>query len=326
MQKNDIIGIGSPLIDLIAEVDDSLLELMGMKKGRCNFVDEDKSKGILKKLGEFDFKIAPGCSSANTTAGVAVIGGKAVYLGKIGKDEHGDVYEQETLGVGVNSKLLRHDSAMTGSCITFITPDAERSFAVHYGAGVHLKKEDVDEEEIKASKILHVAGFQVLDPVLKDVIRHAMKIAKENNVKVSIDLSDSGLIKGNLEVLRGLVKEYADIVFVNETEAEAFTGKKEEEALHEIYKICELAVVKLGEEGSLIKANGKVYKIPAYKVDVVNTNGAGDMYAAGILYGIANGLDIEKAGKMASFAASKVVSQVGARLRQGALDNFEKEV
>lgn len=314
MKKYDVIGIGSPLLDFIAEVDDSLLKEMEFNKGQCNFVDDVKSKEILKRLG--DVKIAPGCSSGNVAAGVAVLGGSAGYLGKIGKDEYGKVYEQKTKEIGVNTILPKHESVMTGSCITFITPDAERSFVVNLGAAQHLSKEDVIEEEVKQSKILHVLGFHLGDNVLKDAALHAMEIAKENGVKVSIDFSDAGLIRANLEEFRRIAKEYADIIFANEDEAEALTGKKEEEALHEIYDMCEIAIVKLGAEGSIIKAANMIYRIPAYKGKVVNTNGAGDAYAAGILYSIANNIDFEKAGHIASYAASLAVQQTGARLSQ----------
>ncbi len=151
-----------------------------------------------------------------------------------------------------------------------------------------------------------------------------MKIAKANNVKISIDLADPGLIGRNLKPLRELVKNYADIIFVNETEAEAFTGKKEEEALHEIYDMCEIAIVKLGEQGSLIKANDMIYRIPIHKVNVVNTNGAGDAYAAGILYSIANNIDMEKAGKIAAYISSQVVANTGARLNKNIKEEINK--
>jgi len=316
MKKYDVVGIGNALMDFIVEVDEGILAEMDLKKGQFRLIDEKESKEILKKLEKYEVKTAPGGSSANTLAGVSVLGGNAVILGKIGKDKHGDIYEQKTIDSGVNSKLSRHDKAITGHSITFITPDSERTFATHLGAALYFRKEDVFEEEIKQSKILHIEGYQLEDPGLKEATVHAIKVAKENNVKVSIDLSDPGLIGRNLEPIRQLVKAYADIVFVNEMEAEAFTGKKDEEALHEIYDMCEIAIVKLGEKGSIIKADGIIYRISAYKTKVVNTNGAGDMYAAGILYGISNGLPIEKAGKIGSYAASLVIGQAEARLNK----------
>lgn len=321
MKENDVVGIGSPLLDFIVEVEEGILIEMDLQKGQMHLIDENKSKEIMKKLGRYEVKTSPGGSSANTLAGIAVLGGKACFIGKIGKDAHGDVYEQKSQEDGVKTKLNRTDKA-TGHAITFITPDTERTFATHLGAALHFRKEDVYEEEIANSKILHIEGYQLEDPLIKEAAIHAMKIAKANNVKVSIDLADPGLIKRNLESLKSIVKEYGDIIFVNEKEAEAFTGKKEEEALQKIYSTCELAIVKLGSKGSLIKYKNMIYKIPIYETKVVNTNGAGDAYAAGILYSLAKDLPIEKAGKIAAYISSKVVASTGARIKEIDISNI----
>ena len=317
-KKYDVIGIGSALLDFIVEVDDNVLAEMNLEKGTMKLIEEEDSIKILSKLAKYDVKTSPGGSAANTLAGVGILGGSALLLGKIGKDEHGDIYEQKTNDSGILTKLARHDSYKTGHAITFITPDTERTFATHLGAALHFRQEDVFKEEIKNSKILHIEGYQLdkLAPELKKTAIYAMKTAKENDVKVSIDLADPALIKRNIDDLESIVKNYANIIFVNETEAEAFTGKKDEEALHAIYDICDIAVVKLGAEGSLVKSENIVYKIPINKVDVVNTHGAGDAYAAGFLYSIANGFNMEKAGKIAAYISAKVVSSIGARLEK----------
>ena len=161
MKRYDVIGIGSPLLDFIVEVDENVLAEMDLRKGEMHLVDEEKSKEIFKKLENYSVKTAPGGSSANTLAGVSVLGGSAVLMGKIGKDKQGDIYEQKTGEEGVNAKLSRHDSVLTGHAITFITPDAERTFATHLGAALHFRKEDVFEEDIKNSKILHIEGYQL---------------------------------------------------------------------------------------------------------------------------------------------------------------------
>ena len=196
--KYDVIGIGNALLDFIVEVEDNVLAEMDVTKGQFHLIDKEKSKEIMDKLNNYSVKTAPGGSSANTLAGVSVLGGSALLFGKVGKDKHGDIYEQKTRDCGVEVKFGRHENEVTGHAITFITPDAERSFAVHLGAALHFRKEDIFEEEIKKSKILHVEGYQLEDPELKDASLHAMKIAKENGVKISIDLNDPGLIERNL--------------------------------------------------------------------------------------------------------------------------------
>jgi sugar/nucleoside kinase (ribokinase family) len=323
VKRYDVCGIGSPLLDFIVEVDEGVLAEIDMKKGEMHLIDEAQSTKILTMLESYTVKTAPGGSSANTLAGVSALGGSAVFLGKIGDDYHGTVYEQSTIVDGVTSKLSRHKSAGTGHAITFITPDSERTFATHLGAAIHFRKEDIFDRDVSESKALHIEGYQLEDPLLRETCVHAMKIAHESGGRVSIDLADPALIGRNLEPIRDLVREYADIIFVNELEARAFTGKDdEEEALSLIYELCDLAVVKLGQRGSLIKADDRVIRVPIYPVGVVNTNGAGDAYAAGILYGVTHGIDMEKAGRIAAYISAQVVASHGARVERSLIDEI----
>ena len=243
-------------------------------------------------------------------------------MGKIGGDVHGATYEEMTMDDGVLPRLIRESHATTGHAITFITPDGERTFATHLGASLHFKKGDVNELDIVASKILHCEGYQLEDLELRASVVHAMRVAKEHGTKISIDLSDAALIGRNLDVIRQLINDYVDIVFVNDDEAEALTGKSGEEALLSIAESCEIAVVKQGEKGSLIYIDKEVHIISPHEVIVTNTNGAGDMYAAGILYSLANNIPLHRGGALASFAAAQVVSSVGARLD----DTLKKKV
>lgn len=311
--KYHVIGIGSALLDYTFDVNDNFLKEIGLKKGEMQLIDKEKSIEILNKLKDYPLKISPGGSASNTIAGISYLGGNSAFIGKLGNDSHGKIYEEKTKEAGVDAFFSKHPEEITGHAITFITPDFERTFAVHLGAATYYLKEDITDSLIKDSQILHLEGYFLGTPELREVILHAAKIAKENNILISLDLSDAGLVKQNLVLFKEFIKEYVDIVFANETEAEALTGKKAEEALLEISNICKIAVVKLGENGSLIRTNDTVYKIPSYKTEVVNTNGAGDMYSAGILYGITNGLDFEKSGKIASYSASLVVGKPEAR-------------
>lgn len=311
---NDVVGIGSALLDLTFKVDYAALDALKLKKGTMQLVDEVSSKRILESLKGKEGTVTPGGSAANTMAGIANLGGKSIFIGKVGNDAQGDLYIAETEKEGVTCCISRHAS-LTGHAITLITPDSERTFATHLGAAVHLKPEDVPVDAIKKSRILHVEGY-LLEGDMKEAAVFAMSVAKENGVKISVDLADPLLIKRNLGEFKRIVRHFADIVFVNEEEARAFTAQDAVEALHVIYLITEIAVVKLGEEGSLIKSNDTVHKIKPYRTKVANTNGAGDMYAAGMLFGIARKMPIEEAGKIASYASSLVVSQQGARLKE----------
>ncbi|MDI6703546.1 MAG: adenosine kinase [bacterium] len=308
----DVFGIGNALMDILIKVNDQELRDLDIKKGRVQLVNEEEAKEIQGKIKGKEIQMAPGGSSANTVSGVVNLGGKAAFCGKVGMDEYGIVYEQKMVKDGVSSKIVRGEG-MTGKAFTFITPDSERTFATYLGASKYLMKEDISEKDIIQSRFLHLTGY-VLENGLQDVSLHAMEIAKKNGVKISLDLADISLIEGNLAFFKEIVKEYANIVFVNEQEAEAFTKKKAIKALDEIANIVDIAVVKLGKKGSLIKQDAKVYEIPPVKTNPVDTTGAGDMYNAGILYGLSQGKDLCTSGRIGSFVASKIVEQLGARL------------
>ncbi len=308
----DVIGIGSALLDFTVEVNDSDLDTFNLKKGEMMLIDADQSKQILAKLESYNMQVTPGGSSANTIAGVANFGGKGVLMGRVGSDEHGKLYIDETEKIGVKTFLSKGD-AITGHAITFITPDSERTFATHLGAAINFTKDDVSEDAIKNSKILHFEGYLFEPPTLREACMRALEIAKMNNVLVSLDLSDPGLIGRIKDVFEDVLKNYVNIAFVNEDEAAAFTGKEEAEALEVLAEYCDFAVVKLGGKGSLIKYQNEVTAIDPVKVDVVNTNGAGDMFAAGVLYGISQGMSAAESGRLGSYAAAQIVSQVSAR-------------
>ncbi len=316
MQNNhDVCGIGNPLIDLLLKVNDDLIMDLNLEKGTFNPLSQNELHSMLKKINHHDIKISPGDSTANTLAGIAKLGGNVIFCGKVGNDEHGAYYEETLESSKVKSKLVKVDG-VTGKCICLITPDNERTFAVHLGSCIELRKEEVFENDIKKSKYLHLTGYQLEDINLRKATFHALDIAKQNNVKISIDLADPSLIKRCLDDLKEIVKKYADIVFVNEEEAKAFTGQENEEALTELSKFADIAIIKLGEKGSLIKDKDNVHKINSFTVNAIDTTGAGDMYAAGVLFGLSNKHPLEKCGEIGSYAASIVVQQIGARLNK----------
>jgi sugar/nucleoside kinase (ribokinase family) len=308
----DVLGIGSALLDFTVMVDDADLAQFGLMKGGMQLIDADRSREILSRLQGKKMEITPGGSSANTLAGISMLGGRGIFLGKVGNDSHGDRYIRDTELSGVKAEIGRHDS-MTGHAITFITPDSERTFATHLGAALQLNRDDVREDHIRNSKIIHLEGYLFEPPGLREACMRALEIAQKNGVLVSIDLSDPGLIDRIRPIFETVTRDFANIIFVNEDEARAFTGAEQDHALHYLSRLCDIAVVKLGPEGSLIKSDDTIHRIPVFKTNVVNTNGAGDMYAAGVLYGIARGFSLERSGRIGSYVSSMVVSQVGAR-------------
>lgn len=320
-QKNyDILAIGSPLLDVTIYVDDAHLEKLNFRKGSMNLISKQESESILAELNHKPKEYAAGGSAANTLSGANRLGNHAAFLGVIGDDEHGRLYEDKTRQEGVVSHLVTHAEEATGHCIVLITPDGERTMLTHLGAALAFDKLSTDKEQIAKSKILHIEAYQLENPQIIEVLYEAINIAKQGGAKISLDLSDAGLISRNKELFKEVIREHIDILFANEAEAMEYTGKEPEEALHDMGEECQVAVVKLGGQGSLIKHQGKVHKIEPYQVEMINTNGAGDMYAAGILHGLINGLDMKIAGEIASHVSALVVASPGGRLDQKHLD------
>ncbi|NQU98300.1 adenosine kinase [Candidatus Woesearchaeota archaeon] len=320
----DVFGIGNPMVDALIKVDEPHVIDLNLKKGTMKLVDEKTSADILEKFEDHEVLFVPGGDVVNTVTGVVNLGGSAIFCGKVGVDKHGLLIEETMTKDGVKPVLIK-GKEKTGSVVCFITPDQERTFITNLGTSITLNEEEVIVDDIKNSKILYVTGYILEDKGLRKMAIRALNEAKKHEKTIAIDVSDPALVERCKEELKDIIKQYANIVFTNEDEAFALTGKKERGALDEISKLADIAIVKTGKKGSLIKTEEKIYDIRGFKVNAVDTTGAGDMFAAGFLFGIANKYSIEKAGLIANFAASKVVQVLGARL-QTSLKNEIKEL
>jgi sugar/nucleoside kinase (ribokinase family) len=312
----DVFGFGNTLVDILIQVDDEHIAELELKKGTLHLVDEPKMQELLERFRESDQQVVPAGSCANTVFALSSLGADVVLCGKIGRDPHGDLYEEVVLKDRVSSRIKRSPDRGTGRVINLVTPDAERTFVVNLGAAVTVRKEELDDviTDIKNSRILHTEAYVLAHGVLRETAVHLISEAKKSGVRVSLDLSDSGIIERNLDFLRDIVREYVDIAFFNEQEAKIFTGLGPGEAVKAISEMCDIAVVKLGSKGSLVKSKDSgVIRIDAFRADAVDTTGAGDFYAAGFLYGLAKGKDLQTCGRIGSVIAGKVVEQVGAR-------------
>ncbi len=325
-KKYDVFGLGNALVDFLVEVDDNLLKELNLTKGRFHQVTNEHSKEIINRIKYSKAKICSGGSCANAIAALGLLGSNAIICSKIGEDEHGYLFEKEANEAKVISKLSKSNTHPTGHCIVLITPDAERTFVVNYGAATTLQKHELPEQEIKESKILHIDGYLIPDKHMKEIALHAIKIAKQNNTKISLDLGDAGIVKNNREEFKNLIKEFVDILFADDDEAFALTNKQPEEAINEIAEWCNIAIVKLGAKGSIIKSksetNNKIIKISAVKTNAIDTTGAGDAYAAGFLHGLTHSMTLEESGNLGSMLGAKAVSQIGARLSPNVIKEF----
>lgn len=306
-----ILGIGNALVDVMTIIDDDLiLEKFDLPKGSMQLVDKTKSELIKFETLKFKRTFASGGSAANTIHGLAMLGMKTGYIGSIGKDEFGDFFESDMKIAGIKTMLMRRDS-VTGTAVAIISPDSERTFATHLGAAVEMEADDLQNDFFKGYDILYIEGYQIFNRPLVDA---ACRLAKTNKMKIAVDLASYNVVEAKLSDFREVVEKYVDILFANEEESRAFTGLEPEEALHYISQFCEVTIIKIGSQGSLLKKGNETIKIQPEKVKLKDTTGAGDLYASGFLYGYANDLDLSKCGQIGSLMAGKVIEIIGARM------------
>ena len=306
-----IIGLGNALVDIIVFIDeDELLEKLDLPKGSMQLVDIEKSSMIRKACEHLPSSFASGGSAANTIYGLAKLGVETSFIGKIGKDDYGRIFKEDLEKSNIKPVLLTSDTH-SGRAVALISPDRERTFATHLGAAIELDADDLHTDHFSGHDIFHIEGYIVQN---NELLEKAVKLAKENGMDISLDLASYNVVEDNLEFLRYIVKEYVDIVFANEEESKSFTGKEPLEALNELAEFCRIAVVKIGKEGSLVKSGEDVFHIDAIDVELVDTNGAGDIYAAGFLYGLSRGWSLDKCGKTGAILAGKIIEISGARL------------
>lgn len=310
-KQKSILGIGNALIDVLIHIqDDSVLQKFGLPKGSMTLVDTRLSEEIKKETKNNQRTIQTGGSAANTVHGIAKLGGQCGYIGKISDDEFGNFYIEDFRKNNINTHFFYSETG-TGHATGLISADSERTFGTYLGAAMELTAEEMTPEIFNDYGIMHIEGYLVQNHAL---IESAMKVAKENGLLVSIDMASFNIVAANIEFLHRVMREYVDIVFANEDEAQSLTGKNPEEALHKIGEMCQLAVVKLGAQGSMIKSGNRVIRIEAIPAKSVDTTGAGDIYASGFLYALAEGHDLETAGKLGSLLAGHVVEVVGAKI------------
>ncbi|MEA2037673.1 MAG: adenosine kinase [Nanoarchaeota archaeon] len=321
--KHDVVSIGNPLMDILIDVEEDFLKEINLVKGNMHLVDEKTIEEIEGKLDKNKIKLAPGGSEANTLTALAMLGHKVVYFGKVAEDAHGEQYHNKLVESGVISKVIKV-GGVTGRAVTFITPDSERTFATHLGVAPELEDNEINEGDIMEARFLHLTAYILLSEKTRKAAMLALEIAKKNNVKVCFDVADPNVVKGNKDIIKSVIEDYADIVIANEEEAKAFTGQEAESAVETLSKLVGIAVVKIGREGSLIKEKDSIIRIPGFKANAVDTTGAGDIYAAGFLYGLLNDFSLDVCGKIASFIASKVVEVKGARLEKMPVDDINR--
>ena len=318
-----ILGIGNALVDVMTIInDDGILEKFTLPKGSMQLVDKAKSELVKSETMNFNRNLASGGSAANTIHGLAMLGVKTGFIGSIGKDELGDFFENDMKNAGINTMLSRRNS-VTGTAVALISPDSERTFATHLGAAVELEATDLNPEYFIGYDILYLEGYLIFN---KSLVERACQIAKAKKMKIVLDLASYNVVELKLDDFKEIVEKYVDIVFANEEEARSFTGMGPEDALTYISKFCEVAVIKVGKEGSWIKSGDVLVKVGSLPVVCKDTTGAGDLYASGFLYGYSNNFDLEKCGMSGSLTAGKVIEIIGARMDEERWNEIKKSI
>lgn len=311
----DVYGVGNALVDVQSRVSEELLVRLRFTKGVMTLVDEETQRQVLSELEGQPINRCAGGSAANTVMGVADFGGHAAYAGKVGDDELGEFCLEDMRRMGVTIEVAPADGH-TGTCVVLITADAQRTMLTHLGVSARLGPGDIDEGEVRRSKYVYVEGYLFAGESTKAAALRAIELAKANHVKVAFTVSDPFLIHSCRDEFWKLIEGPIDLLFCNLEEARSLTGLQDPvDCAHEIHKHAENVAMTFGPRGSLIMHEGEAIPIEAVSVQAVDTTGAGDMYAAGLLYGITNGMSWKQAGHMASHAAARIVTQLGARLK-----------
>lgn len=314
-----IIGLGNALVDVLVQLDnDDIINRLKYPKGGMQLIGNEDIPKIISYIELLPSTMKSGGSSANTIHGLACLGADCGFVGKVGNDKLGDFYIKDLDSANVKT-IINKSETTTGRAYTLITPDTERTFATYLGAAIELDVEDLNSIPFANYDILHIEGYLIQNTSL---VETSMKIAKENSLQISIDLASYNVVEAQRDFLSRIIPEYVDIVFANEEEAKAYTGLNPYDALKTIAEQCDVAIVKIGKEGSLILADGETYKIDIIPVKTLDTTGAGDQYAAGFLYGYINRLGYKKCGRIGALLAGKVIENYGARISNNLWDEI----
>lgn len=312
--RYDVFGMCNALFDIQAEVKDETLRDLGLSKGTMSLISEDEQKQIVPSIYTQIVNTEAGGSGANTTIGVALLGGRACYTSRVGSDEHGTIYRDGLAAQGVQPNLSIADGT-TGISLILVTPDAERTMCTFLGLSRELTREDVNVEDLRNSKYLYITGYLWDTDNQKEAVLFAMQEANLAGVKVALSLSDPFCVQRHKGDFLRLLKDHVDVIFANAQEAQALTDTNDPyEAVKILAQYADIVALTMDEKGSLIKQGDNEYEIPVYPVQAVDTTGAGDMYAAGLLYGLSQELPLRVSGAIASYAAAQVVAKLGPRL------------
>ena len=311
--KFEVSFIGNAIVDIISKITDENLHELCIPKGSMQLIDEKSSNKILNIVK--NPIIISGGSAANTAVGFSSFGGKCSFIGQTGNDEFGNLFSKDLNNSGVfYENKNAQNSVKTSKSIVLVTPDAERSMSTYLGASVQFNTDCIKDDLIINSKIIYIEGYLFDQNDAKKAIYHCCKLAKSNNCKIALSLSDSFCVERHREEFCDLINKYVDIIFANETEIQSLYQSNLQESLEKIRVEVEFGAITLGSKGSIVFQNKIQNLVPAITInDLVDTTGAGDIFASGFLYGLTNKYSIEDCGMLGNKVASDIIRYFGAR-------------
>lgn len=317
------VGLGNALVDVSLRLgSDDVLREIGIQKGAMDMIDRAQMIAIRKALSHLPRKQAPGGSVCNTMRAMSRLGAQTGFVGKIGDDSIGGFYEDAVRRAGVTPHFIK-DTGISGSCTVLISPDGERTMGTFLGPAPTIEPEEITEETLSQYQCIYIEGYLIVNEPL---VRSTMRKAKKLGLKVALDLSNFNIVNAFKGLLKDLIPSYVDILFSNESEAEAYTGQPAKEAVRTLSQCVEVSLVTLGKAGSLVGSRGQFYSIPAVGGNPVDTTGAGDHFAAGFLYGQSIGASLERSARMGSLLAGYAIEDVGSEIPEDKWEQIRLKV
>ena len=309
-----VIGIGNAIVDVISQVPDDFIDRHDLVRGSMRLIEAEQATRLYAEMPPGIE--SSGGSAANTIAGIASLGGTVAYIGKVRDDQLGEVFAHDIRAAGVDYRVAPgNDGDPTARCLIAVTPDAQRTMNTFLGISRHLSPADVDDELVASADLIYCEGYLWDAESAKEAITKGMDVACRAGNRTALALSDGFCVERHRGEFLDLIDDKVDVLFANEVEiCSLYEVDTFDEALQHVRGHCEVACLTRSEKGSVIVANGEVHVIDAHPVDhVVDTTGAGDLYAAGFLHGLSAGHDLATCGRLGSLAAAEVISHLGAR-------------
>ncbi len=321
----DVFGVGNAMVDILALVEDDFIKVHDLNRGSMTLMDSEKQGQLLRELKHHSLELSSGGSAANTMIAIAQSGGKGFYSGKVSRDTNGEFYRQDLLAAGIDFDVnpTEEDCGSTGSCLVLTTPDAERTMCTHLGVSTTLAPTDIDVEKLSQCKYSYVEGYLWDSPDPKKASIETMEQSKRHDVKVAFTFSDLFLVDRFRDDFHNLVSKYCDVVFCNADEVRHFFGIESlTDCASKLGELVDTGFITDSANGCLVVENKQVIDVKGFPVEAVDTVGAGDAFAGGVLFGLTNGFNAQQSARWGNYIASRVVQVYGARLDKSMADKI----